>query len=198
MTGFLVGLLAMVGCGSSASDTKPSMPVVSFAAEVPQGYNPCQDVPQRVLDAGQLHSKEPVEGKALLAVDGVKDRWMKYRGCRWFRTDSYWVKITTTVETVDIALWYHSLDSKLPDAQEFTIAGRRAVSRRPSLYLFNVACVANVDMKGGSLAIEVYDPKARANPGGNATPTVNPGSTDVCVLVRNLVEQVVPSLPATA
>ncbi|WP_329414638.1 DUF3558 domain-containing protein [Nocardia vinacea] len=198
MTGFLVGLPAMMGCGSSTSDTKPSMPVVSFAAEMPQGYNPCQDVPQGVLDAEQLHSKEPVEGKTLLPVDEVKDQWMKYRGCRWLRTNSYRVEITTTVLTVDIALWYHNRNSKRPDAQEFTIAGRRVISRRPSLYLINVACVANVDMKGGSLAIDVYDSTARAEPGVNATPTVNPGRIDVCVLARNLAEQIVPSLPATA
>ncbi|MGV9611353.1 DUF3558 family protein [Nocardia xishanensis] len=195
MTGFLVGLPAMMGCGSSVSDTKPSMPVVSFAAEVPQGYNPCQDVPQGVLDAEQLHSKEPLQGRSSLR--GVKDP-IKFRGCRWFRTNSWWVKITTTVLTVDIALWHHNLHSELPDAQEFTIAGRRAISRRPELELINVTCTVNVDMKGGSLAIEVYDPKARANTGGNATPTVNPGSTDVCTLARNLAEQVVPSLPATA
>ncbi|WP_280468482.1 hypothetical protein [Nocardia cyriacigeorgica] len=99
------------------------MPLLSFAAEVPQGYNSCQDVPQGVLDAEQLHSKEPVEGESRLPVSVVEDPWMKFRGCRWVRTNSHRVEVTTTVLTVDVALWTQSRRSELPAAHEFTIAG---------------------------------------------------------------------------
>ncbi|WP_280198720.1 DUF3558 family protein [Nocardia cyriacigeorgica] len=197
MTGLLVGLPALTGCGSSTSDIEADAPDLSFAAEPPQGYDPCHDVPQALIDAEQLHSREAVEGEASLAVSGVKDRPIKFRGCQWVRTNNYRVQITTTVLTVDIALWRHSLREELPDANEFTIAGRQAITRRPDPILVEVACVANVDMKGGSLEIEVYDLTARTdpNPGGDATPRLNPGSTDVCVRARNLAEQIVPSLP---
>ncbi|TLG17866.1 DUF3558 domain-containing protein [Nocardia cyriacigeorgica] len=197
MTGLLVGLPALTGCGSSTSDIEADAPDLSFAAEPPQGYDPCHDVPQALIDAEQLHSREPVEGEASLAVSGVKDQPIKFRGCQWVRTNNSRVQITTTVLTVDIALWRHSLRDELPDANEFTIVGRRAITRRPDATLVEVACVANVDMKGGSLEIEVYDLTARTdpNPAGDATPRLNPGSTDVCVRARNLAEQIVPSLP---
>ncbi|MFD4430932.1 DUF3558 family protein [Nocardia sp. NPDC058497] len=198
MTGFLVVSAAATGCGSSTRESTSNIPVVSFAAEAPQGYDPCRDVPRDVLDAHQLHSEEPVSGKDRFSVGGGKPHLVDYRGCRWFRTDSYWVEVTVTARTLDLALWDHRrIRPKLVEPQELTTDGRRALVRRPQNSALNVICTANIEMKGGSLEIVVYDRSVGFTYGITTVPA-NPGSNEVCVVARSLTERIAPSLPATA
>ncbi|WP_433727621.1 DUF3558 domain-containing protein [Nocardia sp. CA-129566] len=178
---FAVGVVVLAGCGSSTSgDAKPVASTTSagpsLAANVPNSYDPCKDVLQDVLDSEKLQNKHPVDDSSSGGV-----RWV---GCQWVRSNGYGVSIRTTNLTVDLVR-----SRNFPEATEFTINGRRAISTRqfdgPSI---KEACTLNVEMKGGSLDFNLNNPPSRRDT----------GSIDSCVLARGLAEKVVPSLPATA
>ncbi|WP_328406242.1 DUF3558 domain-containing protein [Nocardia sp. NBC_00403] len=177
---FAVGAVVLLsGCGpSTGGDAKPSTPTntgPSLAADAPRSYDPCKDVPQSVLDSEKLHNQHTVTDSA-----GGGVRWV---GCQWVRSSSYGVSIRTTNLTIDLIR-----SRNFPEATEFTINGRRAISTRqfegPSI---KEACTLNVEMKGGSLDFNLNNPKSTST-----------GSLDSCDLARDLAEKVVPSLPTTA
>ncbi|WP_433631419.1 DUF3558 domain-containing protein [Nocardia sp. CA-120079] len=177
-----VGAVVLLsGCGSSTDgDAKPVATSTgagpSLAADAPNSYDPCKDVPQNVLDSEKLHGKDPDNSEASGGV--------KWRGCAWVRSNGYSVSIRTTNLTIDLIR-----SRNFPEASEFTINGRRAISTRQfdGPYI-KEACTVDVEMKGGSLEFNLNNPPSNRDT----------GSTDSCVLARGLVEKVVPSLPATA
>ncbi|MFQ6325677.1 DUF3558 domain-containing protein [Nocardia sp. CWNU-33] len=178
---FAVGAVVLLsGCGpSSGGDAKPATPTStgsSLAEGAPSSYNPCNDVPQSVLDSEKLGMKSVAETDASGGV--------KWRGCRWVRSNGYGVSIRTTNLTVDVIR-----SRNFSEATEFTINGRRAISTRQFDGPFiKEACTVNVEMKGGSLEFNLNNPPSNRDT----------GSTDSCVLARGLAEKVVPSLPASA
>ncbi|MEV6139399.1 DUF3558 domain-containing protein [Nocardia sp. NPDC051990] len=179
--GLAVGAVVLLsGCGSSTGgDAKPASTSASaqpsLAADVPRTYEPCKDVPQDVLDSERLHGKDPANGDA---GGGVK-----WRGCAWVRSSSYSVSIRTTNLTIDLIR-----SRNFPEATEFTINGRRAISTRQFDGPFiKEACTVDVEMKGGSLEFNLNNPKSTST-----------GSLDSCDLARSLADKVVPSMPASA
>jgi hypothetical protein len=75
-----------------------------------------------------------------------------------------------------------------PDAHEFTINGRRAISTRQVAEHPQAGCTLDVEMKGGSLEFNLSNP-----PSNRLT-----GNLDTCELTRGLAEKVVPTMPANA
>ncbi|WP_433685896.1 DUF3558 domain-containing protein [Nocardia sp. CA-119907] len=176
---FAVGVVVLAGCGSSTGgEAKPvastTSAAASLAADAPSSYDPCKDVPQDVLDSEKLHGKETFTNSSSGGV-----RWV---GCQWVRSNGYGVIISTTNLTVDI-----TRSRNFPETTEFTINGRRAISTRQfdGPYI-KEACTVNIEMKGGSLDINLNNPSSRKET----------GSIDSCVLARGLAEKIVPSLPA--
>ncbi|WP_328406230.1 DUF3558 domain-containing protein [Nocardia sp. NBC_00403] len=173
-------VVLLSGCGqSSDGDAKPTTPSTSaapsLAADAPSSYNPCKDVPQSVLDAEKLHQTRIANDDTSAGV--------KWRGCAYVRSSSYGVSIRTTNLTIDAVR-----SRNFPETAEFTINGRRAISTRQFDGPFiKEACTVDVEMKGGSLEINLTNPKA-----------TDTGNLDSCQLARDLAEKVAPSLPATA
>ncbi|WP_063046163.1 DUF3558 domain-containing protein [Nocardia pseudovaccinii] len=177
-----VGAVVLLsGCGSSTGgDAKPvstsASADASVAADAPTGYAPCNDVPQSVLDSEKLGMK--------IVANNDASGGVAWRGCRWVRPNGYSVSIRTTNLTVDLIR-----SRNFPEATEFTINGRRAISTRQFDGPFiKEACTVDVEMKGGSLEFNLNNPPSNRDT----------GSMDSCVLARELAEKVVPSLPATA
>ncbi|MEU0876504.1 DUF3558 domain-containing protein [Nocardia brasiliensis] len=175
---FVVG-----GCGPSDGDGAPAKPregdstsssKPGLAADVPSGYDPCNDIPQGVLDSEQLRSKDKEDANA---AGGVK-----WRGCAWIQTDGYSPTIRTTNITVDMVR-----DKQFQDAVEFTVNGRRAISTRQNSDHPEAVCSVNVEMKGGSLEVFLSNPPSRKKT----------GALDTCQLARTLTEKVVPTMPAS-
>jgi hypothetical protein len=169
---FAIGAAVLLsGCGSStnggatpAASSTSAGP--SMAADVPSGYDPCKDVPQSVLDSEKLHGKE--------IADNDSSGGVKWRGCQWVRSNGY-----LTVDSIR--------GRNFPDAAEFTIGGRRAITTHQFDGPFvEYVCTLNMEMKGGSLDINLNNP-----PSGRET-----GGMDACALARGLAENIVPSLPA--
>ncbi|MGW4769671.1 DUF3558 domain-containing protein [Nocardia sp. NPDC004278] len=184
LLGAVLGVGAVVllsGCGSSTGgDAKPVSTSTSagpsMAADAPNSYDPCKDVPQSVLDSEKLHGKELANSDTAAGV--------KWHGCAWVRSNGYAVSITTTNLTIDL-----TRSRNFPEATEFTINGRRAISTRQfDGASIKEACTVNVEMKGGSLDINLNNPPSNRDT----------GSIDSCALARGLAEKVVPSLPANA
>jgi hypothetical protein len=146
-----------------------------LAADVPRGYDPCKDIPESVLTSEKLH------GQNLDSSDGAGG--IKWRGCAWVRSNGYRPSIRATNLTVDMVR-----DRHFTDTQEFTIAGRRAISTRQVDDHPDAVCTINVEMKGGSLEFFLSNPPSRSDT----------GSTDTCLLARTLAEKVVPTMPASA
>ncbi|MFD0366193.1 DUF3558 domain-containing protein [Nocardia sp. GCM10030253] len=174
-------LLLLTGCESSTDGSaKPSSTSTSagpsLAEDVPRSYDPCKDVPQSVLDSEKLGMK--------IVANNDGGGGVRWRGCQWVRPNGYGVSIRTTNLTVDLIR-----SRNFAEATEFTIGGRRAISTRQFDGPFiKEACTLNIEMKGGSLDINLNNPPSNRDT----------GSTDSCVLARSLAEKVVPSLPATA
>ncbi|WP_345496808.1 DUF3558 domain-containing protein [Nocardia callitridis] len=169
--------VVLSGCGSSGEtgkDATTSASAPSVAAEVPSGYDPCTDVPQDVLDSEKL----TLRGQANSNANGG----IKWRGCQFGRTDGYVTSIRTTNLTVDVVR-----GKNFPETQEFTIAGRRAISTRqfdgPHI---QEACTLDVEFNGGSLEFNLNNPPSNRDT----------GSTDSCELARTLAEKVGPTLPS--
>ncbi|WP_280406413.1 DUF3558 domain-containing protein [Nocardia brasiliensis] len=170
---FVVG-----GCGPSedggGKTTGTSTGGTSLAPDVPSGFDPCKDIPQSVLDSEKLRKQGEDNSSA---AGGIK-----WRGCRYGRTDGYFVSIRTTNLTVEM-----TRDKKFPEATEFTTSGRKAISTRQfdGPYI-KEACTVNVEMEHGSLDFDL------SNPASNR----DTGRIDACQLARTLAEKVAAAIPA--
>ncbi|MFR9751424.1 DUF3558 domain-containing protein [Nocardia sp. 004] len=178
--GLIVGV-ASAGCGSSAEDDPKWSAVPRTVTEsgllvqVPKGFDPCTDVPQSVLDSERLHAAV-VPNRADYDGPGGT-RW---RGCAWVQSNGYAASVKVTNVTIP-----YVRSRGLVDPQEFTLAGRAAISTRrgskPS-----ETCVVNVEMIGGSLEVFLDNPPSRRHT----------GHLDTCQLARTLAEKVAQVLPA--
>ncbi|MBF6174657.1 DUF3558 domain-containing protein [Nocardia blacklockiae] len=177
----ITALAFLTGCGSSTNgDPQPTGTATdtgsTLAADVPRGYDPCNGVPQAVLDSEKLHGKENADNQASGGI--------KWRGCMWVRSNGYTVSIRTTNLTIDAI---HG--KNFPETQDLQVGGRKAVSSRqfdgPSM---NEACTLNTELRGGTLEFNVDNPPS--NP--------DTGRLDACQIARTLAEKVLPSVPATA
>ncbi|MFQ6392326.1 DUF3558 domain-containing protein [Nocardia sp. KC 131] len=177
---FAIGAVLVSGCGSSTGgDATPATATSaepSLAADAPRSYDPCKDVPQSVLASEKLRQTRVSNDDTSAGV--------KWRGCAYIRPDGYGTSIRTTNLTIDLVR-----SRNFPEASEFSVGGRRAISTRQFDGPFiKEACTVDIEMKGGSLEINLNNPPSNRDT----------GSTDSCVLARGLAEKVVPSLPATA
>ncbi|MBO0856014.1 MAG: DUF3558 domain-containing protein [Nocardia sp.] len=163
------------GCGSSGNQ-HASGAATSTTVEVPQGFDPCNDIPSSVLDSLQLHSKiEDDMG------DGTPNHW---QGCGWVRSNYYSVSVRMTNVTVDAVRQHHDQDPR-----ELTIAGRPAVSSRQAPDHPDRQCTVNVQVKGGS--IEFFLEKGMDRGEGGS------GDLDACDMARDVATKITPLLPAT-
>lgn len=173
-------MLMITGCGTTSQDGgavpgEPSSVVSTVAVGVPSGFSTCDDIPQSVLDSEKLRQKSP--------NDSAASGGIKWRGCIWGQPDGYAVSIRTTNITVEMVG-----AKKFPDTQEFSIAGREAISSRQSEFESRASCTLNVAMQGGSLEFGLTNPSSAKNT----------GHLDTCELARKLAEKIVPTMPASA
>ncbi|MFF3226349.1 DUF3558 domain-containing protein [Nocardia suismassiliense] len=184
VSGLVLGaVFVLAGCGPAddgdrkptGSTNSPATSKTGLAADVPSGFNACNDIPQAVLDSEKLLDKTPNDSNA--------NGGIKWRGCLWAKTDGYAASIQTTNITVDMVQ-----DKKFPDSREFTIGNRRALSTRQIADRPAEACTVNVEMKGGSLELNLTNPAS-----SKAT-----GHLNTCDLARGLAEKIAPAMPATA
>jgi hypothetical protein len=169
----IAAVLTVAACNSSGGGTQTAAATsTTTAADVPTGYDPCTDIPQSVLDDLQLESKIPRESQS----DGTK-----WQGCQWVRADWYGLVIWVTNATIDTVRDHH-----YQDAQEFTIAGRPAISTRQVPDHPQYQCTVNVTIKGGTL--EFFLTNSPSNRMGS--------DKDSCGMARDAAEKVVPTLPA--
>jgi hypothetical protein len=145
------------------------------AAEVSAGFDPCTDTPREVLDVEGLRNPTPNDSSA---AGGIK-----WDGCRWVNADGYTARIRRTNITVAMVK-----GEGFPDAKEFSVGGRNAISTRQLEEHAEASCVVNVEMNGGSLEFGLTNP-----PSAPLT-----GHLDTCELARNLADKVALSIPAGA
>jgi hypothetical protein len=170
----------LAGCDSSTeggptpTESSPNSP--SIAAEAPTAFDTCKDIPQSVLDSEKLRRRNEANSDA--------NGGLKWRGCRYGRTDGYFATITTSNLTVEM-----TRAKNFPEATEFTVDGRAAISTRqfdgPNI---KDACTVNVAMQGGSLDINLLNPASNRDT----------GSIDSCQLARTLAEKIAPAMPTNA
>ncbi|MBF6354390.1 DUF3558 domain-containing protein [Nocardia higoensis] len=172
-------MLTVTGCGTSqggeAAPDEPSGVVGTVAVDVPSGFDPCEDIPQSILDSEKLRQK--------ISDDSTISGGIKWRGCMWGNPDGYAVSIRTTNITVEMVR-----SKTFPDTREFRVAGREAISSRQSDIQSEASCTLDVAMKGGSLEFGLTNP-----PSAKST-----GHIDACDLAYVLAEKIVPLLPASA
>ncbi|WP_158607936.1 DUF3558 domain-containing protein [Nocardia panacis] len=165
--------VAVAGCsGGSDGSSSGGQKQQSLAADVPKGFDPCKDIPKSLMDSEGFiaTSRKDTDG-------GGGIMW---RGCGWVNRREYTVSITTTNITLE-----RVRAKGFRDPQEFMIGSRHAMTTRQ--FGDHPACVADAEMKEGSLEI-LLD-----NPPDSETP-----SSDSCELARSLLEKIAPLIPANA
>ncbi|MFI2231884.1 DUF3558 domain-containing protein [Nocardia testacea] len=170
-------VLTLTGCESSTDSATPTetSESPSLAANVPAGFDPCTDIPQSVLDSEGLEQKIPDSSDLSSGV--------KRQGCMWVQTDGYAASIVTTNVTLDMVR-----GKNFPEATEFTIGSRRALSTRQLEAHAEESCYVNVEMTGGSLEFGLT----------NSSSNRKTGHLNTCDLARTLAEKVAPTIPVGA
>lgn len=179
MTGFAVTgcVLSAEGDSHSQADATSTLTSTGLQITVPDGYDPCVDIPQSVLDSENL-VKGVANNKANVSGPGGAE----WRGCGWVRPDGYAVGVQVTNVTIPFVRERYSIDRR-----EFVIAGRPAISVRKKETRPSEVSSVNVDMKSGSLEFHLVNP-----PSGRAT-----GHIYTCQLGIAFAEKVVPTLPSS-
>ncbi len=170
----LGGVLLIAGCNSGSDSTHTSAAATSTVAPVPTGFDPCNDVPQTVLDELQWTLKNPAQNSA---ADGTQ-----WQGCTWSKIEYYAVTLYMTNATLDKVRAQH-----FQDTQDLSIAGRQAVSSRQAPDHPRNQCTIDVAIKGGSFEIFL------SNSVGDSVG----GNLDSCGLARDVANKIVPLLPAS-
>lgn len=168
--------VVLTGCSFSNESASSKDSTTTTRVQVPTGFDPCNDIPQSVLDSEGLQGKQPDDFQA----DAGKILW---RGCVWADGDGYAVSIRTTNITVA-----KTRDQHFPGTQEFTINGRSAISSQQQEYLPDEDCTVNVEMKGGTLEFDLTNPASAPKTGKIPT----------CQLAWRLARKVVPSMSSGA
>lgn len=165
-------VLTLTGCDSS-SEGAVTGATPSVAPEVPDGFDPCLDIPQEVLDSEGLRSPRPDDSSASGGI--------KWDGCTWRITDGYTAGIRTTNITLEMVK-----SKNFPEETEFSAGDRKAISTRQLEDHAEASCIVNVEMNGGSLEFMLSNPSSNRKT----------GHLDTCELARNLAGKVAPSIPA--
>lgn len=182
--GLVTTVLAVAGCDSSAggdshSQANPTSALTPTGLQitVPDGYDPCVDIPQSVLDSENL-----VKGVADNKANARGPGGTEWRGCGWVRAggNGYAVSVQVTNVTIPFVRAHYSIDRR-----EFTIAGRPAISVRKNETRPSEVCSINVEMQGGSLEFHLDNPSSNRET----------GHIDTCELGVGFAEKVVPTLP---
>ncbi|MBF6266585.1 DUF3558 domain-containing protein [Nocardia farcinica] len=168
-------VVVLGGCDSSVDgDAGPAgSTTATVAADVPAGFDPCEDIPQSVLDSEKLEMESPDNTDA--------SGGLKWRGCMWVQRDGYVAGIQTTNVTIDM-VW----EKGFAGTRELTIGGRPAISTRQVEDHPESACTLNVEMQGGSLEFNLSNPSSSRKT----------GHLDTCELTKALADKVVSYLPA--
>ncbi|MQY21633.1 DUF3558 domain-containing protein [Nocardia macrotermitis] len=169
-------VLTLTGCSTSGGSTASSSATTTTPVQVPTGFDPCNDIPQSIMESEGLQGKLPNDFQA----DAGKVLW---RGCVWSDPDGYGATIQRTNLTVDSVRNKH-----FPDTHEFVIAGRHAISTRQGDNADPAGCTVNIELKGGSLEFNLDNPAYLPKT----------GKKDTCQLARGLAEKVGAVIPATA
>jgi hypothetical protein len=168
----LMTVLTLAGCGSGASISDPT-PLSSASSPTPKAasFDPCTDIPEKVLDAENLERLGPHDasiGEIISKGCGYADR----------QGDGYDVRIMKTNITLE------QIKAKYPNSREQQISGRDVVfydtyaGRRPEI------CTLNVAIASGSVEFDLHNPKRAPRTGSQAA----------CDLVTHLTEEVMPSI----
>lgn len=168
--------ILLTGCESESDsrlDETGEATSSSVQADVPVGFDPCEDIPEQVVDAHNLTMPYPENSDA--------SGGMKWRGCIWVQSGGgYGATIQATNITVEVVEV-----KNFADIRSFSIDGRNAVSSRQIEERLEESCTVNVEMSGGSLEVSITNP-----------PSSSTSDQDTCELARELAEDIVPSLPA--
>lgn len=167
------------GCGEStggSAEPETSAAGQSVAAQVPEKFDPCVDIPQEILDTENLHSTNSSTSK-----DEMRRGDIAWSGCRWVVSDGYATSISATNLTIDMAR-----EKDVQQVRETVVAGRTViVTQRDDS---GDSCTLNAELVGGSLEFGVTNP-----PSGRLT-----GDQDACDIGLRLTEKVLPLVPADA
>ncbi|WP_239003650.1 DUF3558 domain-containing protein [Nocardia panacis] len=164
-------IVVVAGCNGGGDSASGGQKKPTVAADVPKGFDPCKDIPKSLMDSQGFiaTSRKDTDG-------GGGIMW---RGCGWVNDSEYTVSITTTNITLDMVR-----AKGFRDPQEFMIGGRHAMTTHQ--FKDDGACIADAEMKGGSLEILLDVPPSASAAG------------DACQLAHSLLEKISPLMPATA
>ncbi|WP_083895694.1 DUF3558 domain-containing protein [Nocardia jiangxiensis] len=167
-------VLVLAGCSPSGGSTSSSSSATTTAVTVPTGFDPCNDIPQSILES---------EGQTNKHVDNSQSNAGKtlWQGCTWADADGY----ASTIQMTNITLQMVR-DKHFPETQAFTINGRNAISSRQVDNADPTACTVDVEVKGGSLEFNLTNPSYAPKT----------GKQDTCQLARSLAQKVVSVVPA--
>ncbi|MEV0538217.1 DUF3558 family protein [Nocardia salmonicida] len=177
---FLPGLLAVCAMAlvtAGCSDPQPPVaedPTAETTTAKPVDFDPCTDIPQSVLKS---------EGLALTGPEDWERDGTKAHGCGYIVTENgYDVRIVRTTRTLA------DIKAKFADSyREEQFGSRTGAFYGLFAHRGAESCVVNLAMKTGSLQFDLANPATGVN-----------GDTDSCVLVTNLVNKVLPSIPKDA
>ncbi|MBF6333887.1 DUF3558 domain-containing protein [Nocardia transvalensis] len=176
-----LGAVALVsGCnsgGGGSNGTTSASATPTIAPDVPAGFDACKGIPQSVIQSEHL-IKPQVDTK-----DGRGGT--KWRGCIWLQADDGY---SATIDTTNITLAMVRANHEFTVAEELTVAGRAAITYRPSGQKnLSEHCLLNVEMEGGSLEISIVNPASRKT-----------GNQDSCEIAKRLAQGIAPAIPAGA
>ncbi|WP_280264943.1 DUF3558 domain-containing protein [Nocardia wallacei] len=174
-----MGAVALVaGCnsdGGSGGESTTAAATPTIAPDVPAGFDACK-LPQSVVQSEELKNPRPD------TKDGAGG--IKWRGCGWVQSDGYAVTISTT----NISLAMVRANKDFTVAEELSIAGRPAVTYRPTGQRTpEEHCLLSVEVKGGSLEISPINPPSAKKSRGQ----------DSCDIAKRLADGIVPAIPST-
>lgn len=172
-----LSVLALVATGCADQQSDPTLPHESSTptAVTQADFDPCADFPQEVLKS---------EGLMLTGPEDWERNGVKAHGCGYFVIENGYevriVRMTTTLADIE---------AKFPESYREQQFG----SRTGAFYKLFAdsgpeSCVVSLEMRTGSLLFDLRNP---------ATARTT-GHIESCVLVTNLVNKVLPSIPEDA
>lgn len=178
---FLIGVLAVAGCGPSTDDVQgrsadsPSASA-TVAKDVPTGIDPC-NIPPDVLNAVTPGLRKGTTD------DNTSRGEIKWRGCRYIVADGYANTVSLTNLTLDMLR-----EKNFPGREEVVDGRSTLITHQASDPTGVQACTVNVEMRGGSLEFMVDNPSSR-----RVT-----GHLNACDIGVSLAQHVVPLIEAGA
>ena len=172
--------LMTAGCGASTGENgesaeSPTKGQLS-APKVPDGFDPCVDIPQEVLDTEGLHSTNSSTSK-----DEMRRGDIAWSGCNWVVSDGYGAGVSATNLTIDKV---REKDAAI--VRETVVDDRTVVITQRENALDS--CTLNAELVGGSLEFGITNPPSRRLT----------GDQPACDIGVRLAEKVLPLVPDDA